>query len=146
GGHLSARFLELYARRNDARSDWLGQNKRVPGTRAGVSRDLIGGNQSGDSVAEHDLIVVHAVTADQRDSVFIEHSQTAAHDLAEDRIVHVLFRETGDGQRGDWRARHRPNVVDRIERGDAPVIERVVNNGREEVNGLDQRQVVAQTI
>jgi len=43
-------------------------------------------------------------------------------------------------------AAHRPDIVDRIERGDAAIIIRIVNNRREEINRLDQREVVAKAI
>jgi hypothetical protein len=56
------------------------------------------------------------------------------------------FWKTGDGQRGYRRPSHRPNVVDRIERGDAAIVVRVVHDRRKEVHSLDQRQIVAQTI
>jgi hypothetical protein len=76
--------------------------------------------------------------------VLSEDFKAAAHDLAEDREVNALLREAGDGERRQRHAAHRPHVVDGIEGGDTPVIERVVNDGREEVNGLDEGEVFAQ--
>ncbi len=48
--------------------------------------------------------------------------------------------------RGDRRAGHRPNVVDGVERGDAAVVVRVVDNRREEVERLHEREVVAKAV
>ena len=57
-----------------------------------------------------------------------------------------FFGKAGDRQRGERRAGHRPDVVDRVERGDATVIKRVVNDRREKIDRLDDRQIVAQSI
>ena len=57
-----------------------------------------------------------------------------------------FFGKAGDGQRGDRRPAHGPHVIDRIERGDAAVIERVVDNRREKIERLHQREIVAQSI
>jgi hypothetical protein len=44
------------------------------------------------------------------------------------------------------RAAHGPNVIDRIKRRDAAVIRWIINNGREEIERLHQRQIIAQSI
>ena len=60
--------------------------------------------------------------------------------------LNLPLREARDRHRGDGCARHRPNVVDGIERRDATVVIRVVDNRSKEVEGLDEREVVAQTV
>src|SRR5262249_28016267 len=41
---------------------------------------------------------------------------------------------------------HRPDIVNRIQRGDPSVIKRVIDNRGEEVERLDQGEIIAQTI
>ena len=86
------------------------------------------------------------MTADQRDFVLRQHRKTAAHDLGQDREVDPFFRKAGNCHRRNRGAAHGPHVVDRIERRNASVIERVIHNRREEIERLHQRQIVAQTI
>jgi hypothetical protein len=86
------------------------------------------------------------VAADERDPVLRQDLKPAAHDLREYREVNALLREARDGEGGRGRAAHRPNVVDGVQGGDAPVVERVVNDGREEVDGLDEGEVVRETV
>ena len=64
----------------------------------------------------------------------------------QDRRIHPFFGKAGDRKRGYGRASHGPDVVDRIEGGDAAVVVWVVNNRSEEVERLHQRQVVSQTV
>ena len=45
-----------------------------------------------------------------------------------------------------WCAGHGPDVVDRIEGGDAAVVVRVVDDRSEEVERLHQREVVSQAV
>jgi hypothetical protein len=86
------------------------------------------------------------VAADQRHAIFIYRLQTTAHDLAQDRRVDTFLRKARNGHRGYGRASHRPNIVDGIERRDATIIVRVVDDRSEEVERLDEREVVAQTV
>jgi hypothetical protein len=86
------------------------------------------------------------VAADERDLVLRQDLKPAAHDLGEYLEVNALLRKARDGERGQRRPAHRPHVVDGIERGDASVVERVVNDGREEVNGLDEREGLGETV
>jgi uncharacterized protein YecE (DUF72 family) len=64
----------------------------------------------------------------------------------EDRGIDALFRKTRDRHRRDRRSGHRPDVVDRIERRDAAVVVRVVDDWSEEVERLHEREVVAKTV
>src|SRR5687767_4640346 len=67
--HLLARLAELDARGDDARADRLGQDERVARARAAVGDDARGVNRPRHGVAEHDLLVVDAVAADERHAV-----------------------------------------------------------------------------
>ena len=84
--------------------------------------------------------------ADERHTVLSQCLKAAAHNLAENREIQPFFRKTGDGQGRQRSAAHCPYVVDRIERGDPPVVKRVVNNRSEKVHSLHEGQIIAQLI
>src|ERR1051326_3200277 len=114
--------------------------------RARIGRHLIGIDNAGDRVTKHDLLVVDTVPANQCNPILVYSLQSAAHDLSQDRWIDAFLRKAGDGHGCDWRAGHRPHVVDRIQRRDATVVVRVVNDGSEEIERLDEREVVAKTV
>jgi hypothetical protein len=144
--HLLGSLAELDAGRDDAGAEGLRQDERVARARAAVGDDAARVNGARHGVAEHDLLVVYAVAADERHALLLQNMEAAAHDLGEDVERDALLREAGDGERRQRRAAHRPHVVDGIQGGDTPVVERVVHNGREEVHGLDEREVVRETV
>ena len=86
------------------------------------------------------------MTSKQRDSILRQNLEPTPHDFGENRKVNTLLWKARNGQRGDWGSSHRPHVVDRVERGNATVIKRVVNYRSEEVERLHERQVVAQAV
>jgi hypothetical protein len=86
------------------------------------------------------------VASEQGYAVFGQDFEAASHDLAEYLEVDAFFREAGYGERGQRGPAHRPHVVDRVERGDPSVIERVVDDGSEEVDGLNYRKVFAEAV
>ena len=57
-----------------------------------------------------------------------------------------VLRERDDVQRHQHLAAHRVDVAHRVGGGDRAVRVRVVDDGREEVDGLDDREVVAQAV
>jgi hypothetical protein len=86
------------------------------------------------------------VPADQHNAILVYRLQAAAHDLAKNRRIDTFLWETGDGHGCDRRAGHRPNVIDGVERGDATIVVRVIDDGSEEIERLDEREVVAKTV
>ena len=69
--------------------------------------------------------------------------RAAGQDRRQDLGAERLDREGGDVERGQRRAAHRVDVADRVGRGDATEVVRVVDDRREEVDGLHHRQIVA---
>jgi len=92
------------------------------------------------------LLVVDTVPADQRNAELVYRLQPTAHDLAQDRRIDTFLRKARDGHRRDRRARHGPHVVDRVECRDATIVVGVVDDGSEEIERLDEREVVAKTV
>src|SRR3712207_7651709 len=60
---------------------------------------LFRSNRPGHGVAEHDLLIVDAVSARERDVVLGEDLQAAAHDFGEDGEVDALLREAGEDRK-----------------------------------------------
>ena len=103
-------------------------------------------DDTGNRVTKHDLFVVDAVAADQRYAILIQCLQSAAHNLSQDRRIDTFLRKARDRHRRYWCSGHGPYVVNRVERSDATVVVRVVDDRSEEIERLDQRQVVSQTV
>ncbi len=53
---------------------------------------------------------------------------------------------TSTGERENRLAAHRVDVRERVGRGDAPEVVRIVDDGREEIGGRDDRLLVVETI
>jgi hypothetical protein len=86
------------------------------------------------------------VAAEQRHAVLVYRLQPATHDFTQNRGIDTFLGKAGDGHRGNRRSGHCPNVVDGIERGNATVVIRVIDDWSEEIERLDKREVVAQTV
>jgi hypothetical protein len=86
------------------------------------------------------------VPAHERNTVIDQDIQSAPHYVAQYGKVDAFLWEAGYGEGSDGGSAHRPNVVDRVQRGNASVIVRVIDNGSEEINGLNQRQVLADQV
>ena len=70
----------------------------------------------------------------------------AGEDLGEHVGTELAERERDEVQRQDRRRPHRVDVGERVGGGDPAEVARVVDDRGEEVDGLDQRQVVAEPI
>ncbi len=86
------------------------------------------------------------MTSEQRDVVLRQHVKSAPHDLGQYREINTLLRKASDRERSDWGSTHRPHIVNRVERRNAAIVERVVDYRREEVERLNDREVVAETV
>ena len=100
---------------------------------------------AGDGEAVLRLVVVQRVAAGDDAARLGDLLRAAAHDLAEDRRVERL-RERRDVERHQHLAAHRVDVAHGVRRGDRAERVRVVDDGREEVDRLDDRQVVGQAV
>ena len=86
------------------------------------------------------------MASNQRDAMLVQRLQSAAHDLAQNLRIDAFLRKACYGHRRDWRARHRPNVVDRVERSNAAIVVWVVNDWSKEIERLHKRKVVSKTV
>ena len=86
------------------------------------------------------------MATDQRHSVLVQSLQPTPHDFTQDRSVDAPLWKTRNCQSRNGRTRHCPHVVDGIQSRNAPVVVGIVNDGREEVERLHQREVVTETV
>ncbi len=98
-----------------------------------------------DRVAELNIVVANRVAADHAALCFRHFVQATANDLFENRGI-PFFRETNQGQRRNGPATHRIHIAQRIGRGNLSKGKRIINDRREKIDGLHQRQSVAQQI
>ena len=84
------------------------------------------------------------MTAYNCNAGFTRDRRTAFEYALQDLQIERVDRKRGDVQRTDRLAAHRVNVRQRVRGGDASEIVRIVDDGREEVDGLHDGQIVAQ--
>ena len=97
-------------------------------------------NRAGNGVAEFDLRIADAVSTDHRAARLHHLAQPAGENLLE--YLHVaLLGEADQGQRRDRPAAHGINIAERVGGRDLAEGVGVVDDGREEVHRLHQRQL-----
>ena len=74
------------------------------------------------------------------------HALSRAGEHVREHLGRELLGERGDGQREQWRAAHREDVVERVRRGDRAEGARVVDEWGEEVDREDDRPLVVQPV
>ncbi len=127
----------LQRRRDHAGPDAFSEHQHIARARARVGQDAIRMDQASDGISELDLLVLHAVPAQQRAIGFVNLLGPALQDFRQ--IVQVaLGRPRENRKRGDRLAAHRVNVAERVGRRDRAERVRIVDNGREEIDGLHQ--------
>ena len=129
----------------DPGAERLGQQERVAGTHADIADNPARIDYAGHRHAVFDLFIGHAMAADDRDTGLARFRCAAAQDFTEHRAGQSGLRPADDIQRGLGRAAHRVDVGQRVGRGDCAVGERIVDDRREEIDRVDDRQIVAQT-
>src|ERR1019366_4704804 len=130
---------------DDAGAEGLGEDQGVARPRAGVGQDARGVNDAGDGVAEFDLVIRHAVAAEDGAAGLVHHLGAALEDgLQIPRVF--LGRPSQHGERGDGAAAHGIDVTQRVGRGDGAVGVRVIDDGREEIHCLHQGELRRQLV
>jgi len=102
----------------------------------GIRRD-----EARDRVPELHLEILNGVAAKQRHAAFLKHRQTAGEDRLDGLRREILGGKRRDRECRDRPSAHRVDVTDGIRGGDPAVCKRIVDDGREEVDGLHQRHV-----
>ena len=89
---------------------------------------------------------IDRVAAGDRDAGLRAHRLAAFEDLADHAHRQLLERHADQRERHDRARAHRVDVGDRVGRGDAAEVVRVVDDRREEIGGGDQRLRVVQAV
>src|SRR3954466_931641 len=141
GGGVDPFLLGLTAldgRGDHARPQALGKNERVKDLSIGVGPDFLRMDHAGDGVAKFNLRIAHAMATDHDATGFHHLGKAAGKNLLQN--VEVAFiGKADDGQRGQRASAHGVNVAQRISGRDLAEGVWVVNDGREEIYGLDKR-------
>ena len=103
-------------------------------------------DEAGDRVAELDFGIADCVPADNRAARRAAALQPAADDLAEERQRKLVVGKADKVERCLRRAAHRVHIAQRVGRRDLAVQVRIVHDGREKVDRLDERQLVGETV
>jgi len=140
------RFLLFDPRGDDADAQRFRQDEPVPGLSADVAHDPVGTHQPRDGQAVLGLRIVDAVAARDEDPGLPGLVRAPLQDLLQDGQRQLPAREADDVQGEDRPAAHGIDVGQRVRRGDRPVVVRVVHDGREDVHGLDEGEVVGEAV
>ena len=120
----------------------LGQHQHVADAAARVGDHAVGVHGAGDGQAVLRLGVVDRMAADDLGAGRAHDVEAAAQHLAQRGRAELLERPRHQVERGQRPAAHRVDVGQRVGRGDAPEVVGVVDDRREEVDGLHQRELV----
>ncbi len=142
---VRGRATELERGRDDSRAERLRQDQHVARTGARVRPDLRRRDEAGHGISELDLAVLDGVAAEQGDSRFDQLVEPALEDRAQHLAVGFL-RERRDRERRERTSAHRVDVAQRVRRRDLAVHERIVDDGREEIDGLHERAVALERV
>ncbi len=130
----------LERRRDDPRAEGLGEDERVAGSGPDVAQDAVGVHESGHRHTVLDLLVDDGVAAEHHHACLLGLGEAAAQDVGEDLEGDVL-REARHVERRLRLAPHGVDVGERVGGRDRAELEGVVDDRREEVDGLHERQV-----
>ena len=113
---------------------------RSPACAPLLARICLRMNGSGHRVAELDLFIANAVPADDG-AVGLDHLRQSAGQHLLQHLEVAAVGEADQRQRADRPSAHGVNVAQRVGGGDLSEDVRVVNDGGEEVDRLDERQL-----
>src|SRR5580693_4041334 len=97
-------------------------------------------NESRDGVAKFQIVIANGMPADDEASCFGHFCEAAAHDLIESGRIAAIWK-SDEREGGNWAAAHGVNITERICGGDLAEEIRVVNNWREKIGGLNEREI-----
>ena len=127
----------LNGRRNHAGADGFGEKKDVICRRADISPNLQRIDDPADGITELNVLIANGVAADDGALRFTHFVQAAANDLFKDRGV-AFFGKANEGECGEGATAHGVNITKGIGGSNLAESERVVDDGREEIDGLDE--------
>ena len=136
----------LQRRRQHADAERLAENQHVAGPRIGIAPNLLRMHQAHHDEAINRLDRIDRVAAGDRDPGIAARRFTAADDLPDHVDRQLVDRHRDERERHDRLAAHRVDVADRVGRGNAAEVVRLIDDRREEVGRGDDRLRVVQPI
>ena len=130
---------------HEPRAEGLRQEERVARPGAALRPDSVRVDGADDGQAVLRLVVADRVAAGENRSGRADDLVRAGEDLAQ-HLGRQLLGEGRDREREQRHPAHCKDVVERVRRRDRPEGPRVVDDGREEVDGEDERAVVVEPV
>ena len=138
-------FTRFEGRGNDACPNRFREDQSVARACADIAPDTFGVDDTGDGVAEFQIVVANGMAADDRATGLVHFRQAAAEDLFENNGI-ATIGESDNREGGNGTAAHGVNVTEGVGGGDLAEGERIVGDGREEIDGLHEREIVRESI
>ena len=128
---------------HDAAAERLRQAQQVPRSATGIRPEALRRNRARHGQPVERLRREHRMTTDDRDAIGVRDLRTAAEDQPGDVRIEVGW-DGKDCQREAGHPAHRVDVRDRVRRSDAAVVERVVDDGTEQIDRLHEQRAVVE--
>ena len=135
----------LRGRGDDAGPERLGEEEPIAGAQATLDEHAVGMDAAGNAQPILRLVVDDGVAAGDDAAGLCDLLGTATKDLGDDALVH-LTRKAGDREREQHLAAHRVHVGHGVGGGHGAPRPRVVHDRWKEVDGLDERELVADPV
>src|SRR5580692_2281564 len=100
-------------------------------------------NQTGDRIAKLNIVVANGMSADDGALRFVHLVQAAANDLLKNRGIAFVWK-AHNRERGNWLSAHGVDIAERIGGGDLAKGKRIVDDWREKIHGLHNRETVSE--
>ena len=150
GDHLRiagiAELALFQCRGHHAHTQRLAQHQHVAWLCVGVALDVLGMHQPQRHQAVDGLDRIDGVATGNRDAGRAAYRRAAFEDAPDGLRRQHVDRHANQRQRKDRSAAHRIHIADRVGRGDAAEVVRVVDDGHEEVGGGNQRLLVVELV
>jgi hypothetical protein len=146
GRLLAVRRVGARRADRDADAERLREHERVARPRAPVARDAALVHDPGDGQAVERDVVVDRVPARDDGARLRDLLRAAAQDLLEHLVREDLHRKRRERERHDRTPAHRVDVREGVRRRNRAEQTRIVDDRREEVDGLDDRRAAGQAV
>ena len=127
---------------DDTGSEGFGEHQHVARLGARVAPDSVGVDGAGDREAVEQLLTLDRVAAGEHRAGLGKGGKAAAEDLLQGLVAEIGEREADQVHAGERRAAHRPHVGQGVDCRDAAEAEGIIHHRREEVGGVDDRDLV----
>ena len=125
---------------DEAGAEGFGEDEGIAGAGVGIGADAGGVDGAGDGVTELDRVVGDGMAAEEGAASFVQFVGAAGEDGLEDLEV-ILGGIAEDGEGGEGFATHGIDVGEGVGGGDGAELEGVIDDGGEEVDGLNEGAV-----